>query len=98
MAFYLNAKSVALTYDGHGEAMAYSAGAGAIGNFGNEIQYFLGQLALLTIHSRILLPSEILRLYTDPWGMYRLRRRVYGAAVAPSGNRRRRLLIAGARR
>ena len=67
MAFYLNAKSVALTYDGHGEAMAYSAGAGAIGNFGNEIQYFLGQLALLTIHSRILLPSEILRLYTDPW-------------------------------
>ena len=83
MAFYLNAKSVAMEYDGTGGAMAYSAGAGAIGNFGDETQNFLGQLALLTIHSRILRPSEILRLYTDPGGMYRLRRRVQvrGAAV-----------------
>ena len=60
--------------------------------------WFLGPIANICIWNRAILPSEIRSLYTDPWGMYRLRRRVYGAAVAPSGNRRRRLLIAGARR
>ena len=53
--------------------------------------------------SRALSPSEITAL-ADPSNVMLsglilpVWRRVYGAAVAPSGNRRRRLLIAGARR
>ena len=102
---------VGFTYDNatirpyfNGKAAAPEAAAAAtvpnsVMQIGRSYAYCLDcQVANLGIWNRILLPSEILRLYTDPWGMYRLRRRVYGAAVAPSGNRRRRLLIAGARR
>jgi len=40
-------------------------------------------LAKSLVLAREVLPSEIQQLYSDPWAMYTLRRRVFAAAVAP---------------
>jgi len=37
---------------------------------------------MLVFHNRAFTPSEIQQLYSDPWAMGRLRRKVYAAAVA----------------
>lgn len=38
---------------------------------------FLGDIALVLIYSRALSDEELLALYVDPWGMFRLPRRVF---------------------
>jgi hypothetical protein len=44
-----------------------------------------GRVANVCVWNRIVLPSEILRLYTAPWAMGRLRRRVFkSGAAAPA--------------
>jgi len=50
-------------------------------------RYMTGQIFGVNAYDRCLAPAEIQQLYADPWAMYRLRRRVYAAAVAeePSG-------------
>lgn len=53
--------------------------------------WFNGLIGQPAIWNRVLAPSEIRSLYTDPWGMYRLRRRVQVRGAA-AGNRRRRVI------
>lgn len=47
--------------------------------------WLIGSMALPAVYARALTPAEIQQLYADPWAMYRLRRRVYAAAVAEAG-------------
>lgn len=51
------------------------------GGSGSALSYN-GQIGPLSVHNRILAPSEIQQDYADPRGGYRLRSRVFAAAVA----------------
>ncbi len=86
---------------GTGTRAGAGAGAGAltltsIGKYG--VNYDGMSAFNFAAWNRLLSDAEVLCLYTDPGGMYRLRRRVQARGAAATGNRRRRILIAGARR
>ena len=51
----------------------------------NAANPFAGQIGPVQVWNRVLTPSEIRSLYTDPWGMYRLRRRVQVRGAAGGG-------------
>jgi len=44
-----------------------------------------GDLSLFSVYNRVITSSEIAQLYADPWGMGRVRPRVFKAAAAPVG-------------
>jgi len=52
----------------------------------NPVLDFTGRLASFTLWNRCLLAADAQDLYADPFAMLRLRREVFPAAVAPSGN------------
>jgi len=72
----------------------YNWTLGKAGNYAG--QYFKGSMSMVGTWNRAFNAAEVTDLHADPFALLRLRKKTYiYAPAAPTGNRRRRLLLAG---
>lgn len=85
--FYVNGNLLNTTAKTSSITLAtYQASISALNYNGSIVNNLAGKITGCHAFGRALTPSEIQQLYSDPWAMYRMRRRVFkAAAVAPSG-------------